>query len=87
LVEKLGIRRELSLMFDMGNIQSRLVELLRIYVKNLEKSLPSNEKQQDEDEEEYYTPDAEPYYEGIKVILNFFCNEACMDTFGENNID
>lgn len=67
-------------MFDMAEVQSKLIKLLELYSENL---LRVSDQARLETED--FIPDASPYFDGMKDILLFFCSEDCMDTFGENN--
>ena len=81
LVLNLGIKQQLRLMFDMAEIQSKLLKLTQVYAANLKRRADPEGQALTED----FVPDAAPYFEGIKPILLFFCSVDCMDTFAENN--
>ena len=83
LIMQLEIKRDLGLMFDNAEVQSKLVKLLELYDQHLSGRL--TDAKQPKNEEGEFKIDVSTYFSGIKPILNFFATEACMDAFAENN--
>ena len=83
LITQMSIRRDLNLLFDSGTILSLLQKLLDVYSANLERNAKraAGSLEPEEDEKK----DMAAYFDDSKVILEFFADEACMNSFGENN--
>ena len=71
LILQLGIKSELNLMFDSSVILSRLQKLCEIYWENLDYNLKRSKGLTSDDD---YRKDTEPYFEKIKMILEFFAD-------------
>ena len=79
----MSIKRELNLLFDSGTTLSLLQKLLDVYSANLERN--AKRAAGELDSEEAQKKDTTAYFDDCKPILEFFADEACMNSFGENN--
>jgi hypothetical protein len=76
LIQQLEIKRDLGLVFDMAEVQSKLTRLLEEYAANLKQGAQASDE---------YQKDLTPYFSNTRSIFQFFTNEACLDSFAENN--
>lgn len=83
LITQMSIKRELNLLFDSGTTLSLLQKLLDVYSANLEQNAKRAAGKLEDDEEQL--KDTAAYFENCKAILEFYADEACMNSFGENN--
>lgn len=84
LISKLNVRNQLNLLFDGGDIQSRLKKLLDIYLEDqyYKKKLAAGLIDETETD---FKQDMDQYLATSKPILEFFADEDAMNTLGENN--
>ena len=78
----MSIKNDLNMLFDNGTILSLLKKLLDVYWENLDQNA---KRRADTLDEKDAKPDTAPYFDKCKLILEFFADDDCMNSFGENN--
>lgn len=83
LITQMSIKQELNLLFDSGTTLSLLQKLLDVYSAHLENNAKRAAGTLEGDEDQ--VKDTAAYFDDCKAILEFYADEACMNSFGENN--
>lgn len=82
LIQQMGVKYEMNLLFDKGSILGLLRKLCEIFWENLEYRRKQEAGEVDKEE---YRKDAESYLDKIKIVLEFYADDECMNSFAENN--